>query len=103
MSRKLMLSTIILLIVVALVPMPTLRTAHAADGLFAAPTGPNKVGTVIRYLTDQNRDEFFADDPATRRELMVQIWYPADVKADAKLAPYLDHSDQELAGFEQVL
>ena len=38
--------------------------------LFPAPTGPNKIGTLVYHLTDPN--------PRSQRELMVQVWYPAD-------------------------
>ena len=42
-----------------------------------APTGPYAVGTAVYHLTDPSRDEFYTDSPADKRELMVQIWYPA--------------------------
>jgi dienelactone hydrolase len=42
------------------------------------PTGAYPVGTRIIYLKDSNRSEDKADKPGTARELMVQIWYPAD-------------------------
>jgi predicted dienelactone hydrolase len=41
------------------------------------PTGPNRIGTVTLHWTDSARRETFAEDPRARRELMVQIWYPA--------------------------
>jgi dienelactone hydrolase len=42
------------------------------------PTGTYPVGTRIFYLKDSNRTEDKAEKPGTPRELMVQIWYPAD-------------------------
>ncbi len=42
-----------------------------------APTGPYAVGTAVYHLTDPARDEIYTDDPADKRELMVQVWYPA--------------------------
>lgn len=42
------------------------------------PTGPYPVGTRIVYLKDSSRTEDKAEKPGTPRELMVQIWYPAD-------------------------
>ncbi len=41
------------------------------------PQGPYKVGTIIHYLVDQSRHERHASSPLARRELMIQIWYPA--------------------------
>jgi predicted dienelactone hydrolase len=42
---------------------------------FPAPTGPYAIGTLTYHWTDPNRADF--GDPAAKRELMVQIWYPA--------------------------
>jgi dienelactone hydrolase len=42
------------------------------------PTGTYPVGTRIVYLEDSSRSEDKAEKPGTARELMVQIWYPAD-------------------------
>jgi dienelactone hydrolase len=44
---------------------------------FPAPTGPYPVGTTILDLTDQSRADPFSSDPASRREVVVQLWYPA--------------------------
>ncbi|NUM45915.1 MAG: hypothetical protein HUU38_14515 [Anaerolineales bacterium] len=43
-----------------------------------APTGPYAVGTTTLHLTDTNRTDPYAPDPANLREIMVQIWYPAE-------------------------
>src|SRR5579885_148019 len=40
-------------------------------------TGPFPVGTVTLHLIDSNRTELFSPDPSAKRELMIQIWYPA--------------------------
>ncbi|WP_158941506.1 hypothetical protein [Granulicella sp. S190] len=42
------------------------------------PTGTYPVGTRIIYLKDSSRTEDAATTPGMPRELMVQIWYPAD-------------------------
>ncbi|MFD0589418.1 alpha/beta hydrolase family protein [Paenibacillus sp. GCM10027627] len=41
------------------------------------PTGPHLVGTQIFHLTDSSREETFDAAKKGNRELMVQIWYPA--------------------------
>jgi dienelactone hydrolase len=51
-----------------------------------APTGPHAVGTQVRHLTDDNRRD--PVDPASPRELMVQIWYPAEASPGGRTAPY---------------
>ena len=44
---------------------------------FPKPAGPYAIGTLTYHLTDFNRAEIFSADTRRRRELMVQIWYPA--------------------------
>ncbi len=41
------------------------------------PTGEYAVGTRIVYTTDQSRIEGAGPSPTGKRELMIQIWYPA--------------------------
>ncbi|SDQ32478.1 alpha/beta hydrolase family protein [Thermostaphylospora chromogena] len=57
------------------------------------PTGPHGVGTLTYHWTDTDREEIFSSDPGARRELMVQIWYPAQPDPSAPRAPYV--SDPE--------
>ncbi|MES2391916.1 MAG: dienelactone hydrolase family protein [Acidobacteriota bacterium] len=47
-----------------------------------APTGPFAVGTRILNLTDAARREELSGDPAAKRELVVQVWYPAEDSAN---------------------
>ena len=54
------------------------------------PTGPYQVGTQIRYMKDDRRIDAFSDKVGGARELMVQIWYPADRFARGQFAPYRD-------------
>lgn len=44
---------------------------------FPRPTGPYEIGTVTYHWVDAERPEVFTADPDDRRELMVQVWYPA--------------------------
>ena len=39
--------------------------------------GPCGIGTLVYQWTDRSRAEVFAAGPARRRQLMVQVWYPA--------------------------
>lgn len=56
---------------------------------FLAPEGPYAIGTVTYHWRDDTRREIFDADPAARRELMAQIWYPAEAGIDAPSAPYV--------------
>lgn len=57
------------------------------------PTGPYVIGTVIYHWIDSARAEVFTNDPNDRRELMVQVWYPARGEPGARRAPYLEHPE----------
>lgn len=42
------------------------------------PDGPYPVGTTVRHLVDESRLEFYSDEPDDPREIVYQLWYPAD-------------------------
>lgn len=54
------------------------------------PTGPYAIGTQTFHLIDESRDEIYTDDPADKREIMMQIWYPAEKDAEGETAVYLE-------------
>ena len=56
---------------------------------FPAPTGPYAIGTLTYHWIDADRAEMFTADLKDRRELMVQVWYPAKDNPSAPRAPYL--------------
>jgi predicted dienelactone hydrolase len=56
---------------------------------FPAPTGPYQVGTLTYHWVDAARPEVFIADPAARREIMVQVWYPARGMSSSARAPYV--------------
>jgi pimeloyl-ACP methyl ester carboxylesterase len=45
---------------------------------FPRPTGPFAIGSVTRHLVDPAREEPLARKPGAHRELMIQVWYPAE-------------------------
>lgn len=53
------------------------------------PDGPYGIGTVTYDWADPDRPELFTPAPDDRRELMVQVWYPAVPNLKAARAPYL--------------
>jgi predicted dienelactone hydrolase len=53
------------------------------------PTGHYAIGTTTYHWVDTRRAEMFTADPADRREIMVQIWYPAEENRLAERAPYV--------------
>lgn len=56
---------------------------------FPAPSGPYQIGTLTYHWVDDSRHEAFSADPAARRELMVQLWYPAHANPASRRARYV--------------
>ena len=56
---------------------------------FPRPSGPYAIGTLTYHWVDAARPEFFTADPNDHRELMVQVWYPAQASPSAPRAPYV--------------
>lgn len=55
------------------------------------PTGPYPIGTTNLYLVDNTRAEIFTPDPDDRREMMVRVWYPAQIMRGGKVAPLMEN------------
>jgi Platelet-activating factor acetylhydrolase, isoform II len=60
---------------------------------FAKPTGPYEIGTFIYHWVDESRLEAFDANAKKYRELIVQIWYPAQHDATLQQASYLPDAD----------
>lgn len=58
---------------------------------FPALNGPYEVGIQTIQLTDQRRTEIYSNNPADKRSLMVQMWYPSadNLTKKAQKHPYL--------------
>jgi predicted dienelactone hydrolase len=56
---------------------------------FPRPTGPYAIGTQTYHWVDEIRPDVFTADPDDRRELVVQVWYPAEDEPGAPRAPYV--------------
>ena len=67
------------------------------------PPGSYAVGSVLYDWTDTTRAETYSSDPNDKRELMVQVWYPAQPAAGAQTIPYLDNADAALPAFAKIL
>ena len=70
---------------------------------FPHPTGPYAIGTVTNHWVDTSRAEAFASDSTQRRQLMVQIWYPALANSSAHPAPYIPNANVVTAAFARLL
>jgi predicted dienelactone hydrolase len=61
---------------------------------FPTPGGPYAIGTLTYHWVDAARDEIFTHAPGDVRELIVQVWYPAQQMPDAPRAPYIADADR---------
>lgn len=57
---------------------------------FPRPTGLYAVGTVTYHWIDTSRIAAYGDDPGAPRELMAQVWYPAEKPRGQRPARWLD-------------
>ncbi len=69
---------------------------------FPHPTGPYAIGTLTYHWIDAARPEVLSADPTQRRELMVQIWYPAKDSPSAARAAYMPDADAVTAAFARI-
>jgi len=70
-----------------LISVATLFSTALPVFVLPAPTGPYAVGTQLLHIIDAKRIDPFAKNGGPR-ELMIQIWYPAEISNGAKMAPY---------------
>ena len=68
-----------------------------------APTGPYFVGTTRLHFVDVSRQDPFAPNPHTPRELLVVAWYPADVAPGAQPEPFWPNAPAAAPVLAQVL
>ena len=59
------------------------------------PTGPHPVGTATFYWVDRSRQEVATADPDDLRQVVAQVWYPAEASA-AATTPYFPRLDDAL-------
>ncbi len=69
---------------------------------FPHPSGPYQIGTLTYHWVDASRPDIFSTDPNTRRELMVQVWYPAKSDSSSSRAPYMQDANAVMAAFARI-
>jgi hypothetical protein len=76
-------------------------STQQAPFVLPTPTGPAFVGTTGWRVTDETREETFAE-PGVRREVGVLVWYPSAIDRGTR-APYLTWGLPEVRGFATLL
>lgn len=80
--------------------VPALEVDYAGPRL-PAPTGPYAVGRWSSYGVDDDREEVHTLDREDRRQLLLEVWYPAEYDAAAQPAPYMAAAIAEAYDFPQ--
>ncbi len=70
---------------------------------FEKPTGPYEIGTVTYDWRDNQREETLTPESDDKRDLMVQIWYPADAMAEGEVVKYHSDGDVFAEAYSNVL
>ncbi|AWB46367.1 carboxylic ester hydrolase [Paenibacillus sp. CAA11] len=70
---------------------------------FKKPSGEYAVGTTVYHWVDQSRKEEYTEDPSDQRELMVQLWYPAEASSGKGTAAYTDQASAIAEGLNKAL
>ncbi|MFB9328479.1 alpha/beta hydrolase family protein [Paenibacillus aurantiacus] len=65
--------------------------------------GPYAVGTRIIHAVDESREDLLASKKGTKRELVIQVWYPAEKAAGGKPIPLIPGGRQQLQAFADRL
>ncbi len=76
------------------VVMPVFRFPH--------PAGPYAIGTLTYHWVDASRSDIFSVNPNSRRELMVQVWYPAVAGLTSAGAPYMPGAEAVTAAIARI-
>ncbi len=56
------------------------------------PSGPYAVGSTFYHFIDTDREEILTAIPDDKRELLVQVWYPANPSFNENRAPYWENA-----------
>lgn len=52
------------------------------------------VGTTYFHIIDTEREEILTPETSDSREILVKLWYPANIAADQKPAPMWFHTQE---------
>src|SRR5215831_14100538 len=68
--------------------------ARAEEIAIPPPSGSHGVGRLIYHWTDTSRSEPLSGQKDARREVLIFVWYPAEVDPGAERALYLPHFER---------
>lgn len=66
------------------------------------PKGKYDIGTQVYFWTDNSRSEVYTTEPTDFRELMVQIWYPAQGGKNYQKAPHVTFPEKSISSIAKT-
>jgi len=66
------------------------------------PKGKYNIGTQVYFWIDSSRGEVYTTDPTDYRELMVQIWYPAEGGENYQRAPHVTFPKKSISSIAKT-
>ena len=91
-KRTIQISVAVLLVTILTVLAQPVSFVLQGGGNLPAPSGEYGVGRTRLALLDTNRDDVFTEAPNDKRELVINIFYPAEVTASDSVGPYVEAS-----------
>ena len=77
---------------ILIITLSSLRCVSIPFNDVPKPTGNNNIGTKSIQLIDDDRLEWFTEDPKDLRKIMIQIWYPTD-QPNGEEELYIDYGE----------
>ena len=66
------------------------------------PRGEYGIGTKIHFWTDYNRSEVYTTSPSDFRSLLVQVWYPAEIKPNYQKTTHLVYPNKSIESISKT-
>jgi predicted dienelactone hydrolase len=90
-ARKVSLLSIAGVVIVVVLVFSSLFASYQFP-IFSVPepAGDFEVGTTTFQLVDTDRQEIFTDDPSDKRNIVIRVWYPAEVPTNQASVPYVE-------------
>ena len=66
------------------------------------PKGKYGIGTQVHFWTDYDRSEVYTTSPSDFRSLLVQVWYPAQIKQNYQKTTHLIYPEKSIASIAKT-
>ena len=66
------------------------------------PKGEHGVGTTVHFWTDYTRSEVYTTSPSDFRSLLVQVWYPAEIKPNYQKTTHLVYPNKSVSSISKT-